>query len=187
VSWIDDIRASSMHSVVNEDSAYTLRYIFRWYSRTFATPLHVVESLPMEDVLRTYYEVRYEEMEEHDREAEIARLIEPEEKLKQRRVEEDYEEADLFSYAKEVEEEERRALAMPKPKKADQSMAGVSEAVANLSKAVRMSETNREKEKEEPPPPPQIEPEIHMKFIETDEEFEEMLEGSFGPPPRPKR
>ena len=41
---------------------YFLRRIFRWYSRQFSTPLHEVSSMPLIDVLREYYEARYEEL-----------------------------------------------------------------------------------------------------------------------------
>lgn len=43
---------------------YVLRRIFRWYSETFHTPLHLVDDLPLDDVLTAYYEANFEGMEE---------------------------------------------------------------------------------------------------------------------------
>lgn len=42
-------------------SDYQLRRVFRDYSARFHTPLHVVETLPLEDVLTHYWEAYYEE------------------------------------------------------------------------------------------------------------------------------
>jgi hypothetical protein len=47
-----------------EDSDYTLRHIFRWFSREFHVPLPEVPNLPLEYVLTHFYECRYEQMEE---------------------------------------------------------------------------------------------------------------------------
>lgn len=52
------------------DPEYELRAIYRWYSRTFHTPLHQVAELPLDEVLQNYYEARFEELE----------AIEPDEK-----------------------------------------------------------------------------------------------------------
>lgn len=47
------------------------RKIFMWYSSTFATPLHVVPELPVEDVLEAYYHWHFAEMSDDDLDAEI--------------------------------------------------------------------------------------------------------------------
>lgn len=54
-----------------DDADYNRRKIFRWYSSRFATPLHVVETLPLLDVLRSYWEDRYESLDPDDLEAAV--------------------------------------------------------------------------------------------------------------------
>lgn len=44
------------------DPEFFLRKVFRWYSKTFVTPLDEVEDLPLADVLRHFYEYHFEEM-----------------------------------------------------------------------------------------------------------------------------
>jgi hypothetical protein len=41
------------------DAEYRLRQIFRWYSKTFHTPLDEVAALPLVDVLQHYYDSSY--------------------------------------------------------------------------------------------------------------------------------
>lgn len=97
---LEQIRVLALASVVKQNGEYFLRYIFRWYSKEFATPLHVVESLPLEDILMHFYECRYEEMEQPHREEEIHRLIKSKEQLLQEKREEDAEDAELWEFAK---------------------------------------------------------------------------------------
>jgi hypothetical protein len=47
-----------------DEHDYNLRRIFRWYSHHFHTPLHEVESLPITDVVRAYWEQRYENLDD---------------------------------------------------------------------------------------------------------------------------
>ncbi len=55
-----------MAAVKKPDSEYNRRFIHRWYSRTFHTPLHDVMGLDPEDVLVAYFESNYEEMLEKE-------------------------------------------------------------------------------------------------------------------------
>lgn len=57
------IKISAIDSVLNKNDDYIIRYIFRWYSKTFHTPLHTVADIPMVDILTSYYEELYEKME----------------------------------------------------------------------------------------------------------------------------
>jgi primosomal protein N' len=45
---------------------YALRRIFRAYSERFHTPLHMVDDIPLVDVLTHYYETVFEQMSEGD-------------------------------------------------------------------------------------------------------------------------
>lgn len=60
------VKINALHSVLKPDEEYYMRFIFRWYSKTFHTPLHLVPDLPVIDVLTAYYEDMYEKMEEGD-------------------------------------------------------------------------------------------------------------------------
>ena len=56
---------------------FQLRSIFRWYSKTFHTPLHIVEELPEFDILQAYFEDQYEQLNQSDQgQANIQKLIE---------------------------------------------------------------------------------------------------------------
>jgi len=81
VSWLRDLQLLAMQAVVKEVGDYNLRHIMRWYSRTFHTPLHMVEDIPLEDVLRHYYEVQFEDLEEPELSAQIERLVTSPDKL----------------------------------------------------------------------------------------------------------
>ena len=56
---------------------FQLRSIFRWYSKTFHTPLHIVEELPEFDILQAYFEDQYEQLNQSDQgQTHIQKLIE---------------------------------------------------------------------------------------------------------------
>lgn len=106
------IRLIALAAVVGEgekDADYAIRKIMRWYSKTFHTPLHVVSTLPVEDVLESYYETSYEEMSEAQREVERKELLLSEADRRAAMRKEDADEAEAEAYAKEAAEEEARA------------------------------------------------------------------------------
>jgi hypothetical protein len=70
------IRICAVGAVKEKDSDYVMRYIFRWYSREFHTPLHVIDELPLEEVLTHFFECRFENMDDEEIEEAVAKLIE---------------------------------------------------------------------------------------------------------------
>lgn len=64
-----------MLGVVEPDDASWLSRVFRFYSKNFSTPLHLVPQLPLEDVLRAYFEELFESLDEEDREERIEWLL----------------------------------------------------------------------------------------------------------------
>jgi len=54
-----------------DDADYNRRRIFQYYSVHFSTPLHIVETLPLIDVLRAFYEHSYASLSEEDLEAAV--------------------------------------------------------------------------------------------------------------------
>ncbi len=55
-SILESLQLTALLAVKAGDEGYQLRQILRFYSKTFNTPLHVVEALPLEDVLTAYFE-----------------------------------------------------------------------------------------------------------------------------------
>lgn len=97
------IRALGNVILDDDDHEYRLRFVFRWYSKTFSTPLHKVEELPLVDVLTAYFEEKYEGMGEEELETERARLVETDEERRARELEEANQLAEADEYAREAE------------------------------------------------------------------------------------
>ena len=61
MNYFRALRLQALRSVLGagdpdfNDSEYQLRCIFRWYSKNFHTPLHVVSTLDEEEVLQAYF------------------------------------------------------------------------------------------------------------------------------------
>lgn len=94
---------------------YELRRVRRWYSQTFFTPLHLVDDLPIFQLMQAYYENGFEQMEPNElNEALIEITQTPEERAaaltKEQRAESD---DDLFF--KEVQAEALQQKSLPKP------------------------------------------------------------------------
>ena len=91
------------------DPSYGLRRVFRWYSKTFSTPLAEVELLPIDDVLQAYWEETYEDMKDEELETERQSMLEAPEDLAARQRQEDADDLDTFLIGKD--EIESRAAA----------------------------------------------------------------------------
>jgi hypothetical protein len=109
------LRLLALYNVIHEPGDYNLRFIFRWYSKTFATPLHVVEALPLHDVLIHYFECHYEGLNDSELEDEIRRLTMSTEKLARLKREEDAADADAYEYGRIAEQEEKAKQAPVAP------------------------------------------------------------------------
>lgn len=53
---INQLKAICLDKALNPDFEFVYRRICRWYSKEFSTPLHMVEGMPTETVLRHYFE-----------------------------------------------------------------------------------------------------------------------------------
>lgn len=69
------INLQALYSVVRGDDEYLKRYISRWYSTTFHTPLHETEELPFEYVLQHYHEYVYENLKHEDLQTAIKEIL----------------------------------------------------------------------------------------------------------------
>lgn len=85
-----------------DDADYNRRKMFRFYSRTFATPLHIVETLPMTDVIRAYWEQNYESLSEEDLENAVRQASMTDEELKKIGTKEDMGELEFDAIAAAV-------------------------------------------------------------------------------------
>lgn len=69
--------ANALDQSESKSVDYFLRHIFREYAKTFLTPLHIVETLPLDFVLLHYYENVFENLLKEER-PEIKELVEKE-------------------------------------------------------------------------------------------------------------
>lgn len=109
------IRLCAFGAVKDKAPDYVLRLIFRWYSKTFHTPLEEVDDLPVEHVLTHYFEERYEAMDEAELDQEDESLREThDERLARERQEVDKKvaaDADDDEFYRQVQERAARAEA----------------------------------------------------------------------------
>lgn len=102
---------------LDRDPEAHLRKVFRWYSKTFFTPLDEVENLPLISILLNWWEVHYEELAEDQAsekpgsgkrrlEEERDRLLEDPEALAERQREEDADDAVTFEMSQELAQQD---------------------------------------------------------------------------------
>lgn len=181
------IRLLAMRSVIRPSQADLVDRIYRWYSRTYFTPLEAAYEIPQEEVLRIYFEDRYLEMKELELEQEKAELLETEEDRQARILQEEERAYEADEFARMVAQEEQdkaRAKATsaelkpvhdpgspfaPAPPK-NEALLGAVEKEANL------------------PSMAPILPNITMTFID-EEELQKEIEGfgDMGQPPKSKK
>lgn len=167
------IKAKALHSVLKPNTDYHLRRIFRWYSKTFHTPLQEVFDIPIEYVLQEYFEERYENMEDHELDLILQELIETDEQRKQRLSKDEQDkktEDELLQMSKKANQE----AVQKKAKDLQNAKAIINKLpkqIHKLSKAVKeVSESIKEDMKTDP----EVAPDIDIKF-EDDAEFERLL------------
>lgn len=59
-------KLKALDSTLDPDDGYIYRKICRWYSTNFATPLHKVYKLPVQQILINYYEASLEKVKHND-------------------------------------------------------------------------------------------------------------------------
>lgn len=112
------IRIQALRDVLKEPEEYQFRAVFRWYSKTFHTPLHLVERLPLEDVLQAYYEEQFEEMEEPELHHEIDELTQTDEErqaLKQSAETKSAADDEFIKFAQQQAAQTVKSLPVTKP------------------------------------------------------------------------
>lgn len=109
---IKALQLKALRNVMCDSSErdYHLRFIFRWYSKTFFTPLHEVHALPVVDVLTAYFEERFENLNEEELNQEKTRLTETNEERKEREAKEAEDRALEDEFVKQTEITEKQRL-----------------------------------------------------------------------------
>lgn len=121
ISLSKALRILALKSVLDPDVDYYYRKIFRWYSKEFHTPLHIVDDLPLEDVLQAYYESRYEDVNNDDDSTklmdELQELTETEKERLRREMEGDSKKVADDDYLSKVIKEEMEKKLKHEPSK----------------------------------------------------------------------
>lgn len=152
------------------DSDYELRQIFRWYSKTFSTPLHQVVELPLEDVLRAWYEEEFEGMKEEDLEQVVReRAISEERRRELDRLD------DVRAARDHDDVAESQAHNAKLPKRLEETILPLQGALADLLRSVRDGREAELVPVTVQKPLPGLQPDIKMTFLD-EREFEEELE-----------
>lgn len=119
---VRNIKLVALRDIRDQSATYLLRSIFRWYSEKFHTPLHIVDTLPLADLLQHYFEARYEDMSDEERSVEVSRLLEDPEVLAEKKRREDAEDADVWQFGQEALAQEAKAK---NPAKEEPTLAGL--------------------------------------------------------------
>jgi hypothetical protein len=76
-------------------------YVSRWYSKVFATPLHLVDRLPMLDIYRAYFSEHYEQLDEAELNKELEEVLYPKDEL-QKALEKSAEDSEMDKLEREA-------------------------------------------------------------------------------------
>lgn len=151
---------------------YQLRRIFRDYSERFHTPLYIVRTLPLDEVLQDYWEACYEDMKAEDMLADIRRLSQDPERARAAREQEDADEVDLYRMA----QDEKKASSQAALKKLDEVVNRFRNAVVKKEGGIKAGMGGREADLVQPvkAPPKKLEEGISMRFVSEDEVDDDM-------------
>jgi hypothetical protein len=150
------LRLVALQGAYKPDAESNVRYVMRWYSKTFHTPLHEVYDLPLEDVWLAFYEERYQALEKEDLEDEVSKALESPEARNEREMEDEAEKASALEFAKMSEAMNKVAKTVDKVK---ETLGAMKTPEATL-----------------PPAAPVVEEGIDMQFVDP-EEMERLLSG----------
>lgn len=150
------LRLVALQGAYKPDAESNVRFVLRWYSKTFHTPLHEVYELPLEDVWLAYYEERYQALEKEDLDEEVSKALESPEARNEREMEDEAEKASSLEFAKMSEAMNKVSKVVDKVKETIDHLKKVPEAAL--------------------PPVPVMEENIQMEFIDPDE-MEKLMGG----------
>lgn len=151
------IRLIALKGAVKPDYESNVRYAMRWYSKTFHTPLHIVYSLPLDDIWLAFYEERYQDLSQEELQEEVRLALESPEAQRER---------EMSMYRSEAEEVEFMKMAEKSNANLNKTLEKVTQAVKTLESMAPVSL----------PEAPVIEEGIEMTFLD-ESELEKMLNG----------
>lgn len=159
----ESIRILALRSVVKDTPDYRLRHIFRWYSEKFHTALHLVDDLPIENILEAWYECEFETLKDDNKDGPdklnemLADLQLTPEQLVERKITADAKEAEEVRFLEQIKKDKALHKIKDIVKPVHEKMMIPEPSFANLPKF------------NIPAPPPDID----YKFERIDEEIDE--------------
>lgn len=105
MSLFESLNLIALKGAVKPDGLSTMRYVMRWYSKTFHTPLHYVESeIPIADVWLAFYEEKYQGLSREELEEYISLALETPEQRAERLTNEARDQISEAEFAKMTED-----------------------------------------------------------------------------------
>lgn len=158
------IQIQALRDVIKKPGDYNIRYVHRWYSKTFHTPLYLVEDLPVDEILRAYFEELYEEMDEGRIEDEKRKLTETdaERAIRVKKEEEDLYQDALFAEKVSKQEAERKDAKLQSQPKNQQQLSNFQSGPKLVESTIDAGAITDQ------------EPVIQMKFL-SETEFEKII------------
>ncbi len=154
------IKIIAFKEVRDSTAEYHLRHVYRWYSAKFATPLHLVPSLPFSDILTAYFEDQFENMDADELEEERRLLTETEGQRLERIAAKEAEEASEADFLAMAETEAKRLESTKIPEQP----------------AVRpINHPHKQAKEADLPEPISLPPDVTVKFVD-DSFFENLMD-----------
>jgi primosomal protein N' len=131
IEWPRALRILALKEALSTEPShdYFIRKVFRWYSKTFSTPLHQVYDLPLFDVMQAYYDESYanlaDEKESPELHEELSTLSKSEDELEQEKLSKDKEEVELWLMDKSMASDNKQDVekaALQKKKIAEEKL-----------------------------------------------------------------
>lgn len=173
LDYYKTLRILAMREVTRDASTpeYALRRIMRWYSKEFSTPLHVVNDLPLHDVLTHYYEANYENLSEDNDKLidEMRELSMTDDEQAAEQARKDRAEYEDYLFNKETEEEAEVQQAKKKKKLEEDAKKPKKAPVFQAPSAAMSPAMSVEGARIVPDISKEPEPEIKMTFIDLEE------------------
>ena len=161
MSLADDLQVIAFHDVVTSSNGARLRQLYRWYSKTFFTPLHEVMDLSLPFILQAFWEERYSQMDKDELEEARLRLIKSEAELS---AEEQQDEADTTGTEDLVAQLEAELADKAKPASVAKKIEDV-KPPAPVKTREKIPEVNLPKPDQTPPMLPEA---VKIQFADTD-------------------
>jgi hypothetical protein len=115
VDSVQAIRIIALKDVMCDEPSPDAQWyrLTRWYSKTFATPLHEVDNLPKLDLIRAWFNERYENLDDAELHKELQEVLNPEEPL-QKSLHQTQDDAAVDKLMEKVKAQNKAAAAKPK-------------------------------------------------------------------------